>query len=284
MQNRSKYGLQFVPVEFSGGFPLYVHDHLRHPSREISVLHRHDCMELGFCVEGKGIFAVEGKIMDFRSGDFTVIGPSEAHLAASAPGTTSHWYWFYLDFERLLHPAFPETDLRYLRSLRGAAFGNVFRGTEHPWGPLILKRLFCAETKEEKIALLLLFAVRLREESGTFAEEIPVEENSGFGRIAKAVNYFGSHYSERITVADAAHLCGMSIANFRRVFQQEMDIAPLDYLNRLRICMAKAELRTGRWRIFEVAARCGFPSLSSFNRQFRKHEKRTPREVMTRKE
>ena len=98
MQNRSKYGLQFVPVEFSGGVPLYVHDHLRHPSREISVLHRHDCMELGFCVEGKGVFAVEGKIMDFRSGDFTVIGPSEAHLAASAPGTTSHWYWFYLDF------------------------------------------------------------------------------------------------------------------------------------------------------------------------------------------
>ena len=284
MQNRSKYGLQFVPVEFSGGFPLYVHDHLRHPSREISVLHRHDCMELGFCVEGKGVFAVEGKIMDFRSGDFTVIGPSEAHLAASAPGTTSHWYWFYLDFERLLRPAFLETDLRFLGSLRGAAFRNVFNGTAYPWGPLILKQLFCAETKEEKIALLLLFSARLREISGAFAEMVPAEEKSGFERIAKAVNYFGLHYPERISVAEAARLCGMSIANFRRVFQQETGVAPLDYLNRLRICMAKAELRTGRWRIFEVAARCGFPSLSSFNRQFRKHEKRTPREVMTRKE
>ena len=66
MQNRSKYGLQFVPVEFSGGFPLYVHDHLRHPSREISVLHRHDCMELGFCVEGKGIPSAPRALEDAR--------------------------------------------------------------------------------------------------------------------------------------------------------------------------------------------------------------------------
>ena len=163
MQNRSKYGLKYVPLEFPDAFPLYIHDHLRHPSREIAVLHRHNCMELGFCVDGKGLFAVEGKIMDFRSGDFTVIGSSEAHLAASAPGTTSHWYWFYLDFERLLRPAFPETDLRFLGSLRGAAFRNVFNGTAYPWGPLILKQLFCAETKEEKIALLLLFSARLRD-------------------------------------------------------------------------------------------------------------------------
>ncbi len=280
MQNHPKYELELMRIPLTEKIPLYIHDHLRHPPREIVYLHRHNCMELGLCVEGEGIFVVEEKIMSYRTGDMTLIGTAEAHLAASSPGTTSHWIWFYLDFEKLLLPHFPEMDLDFLSRLHGGRFRNVLKREEHAWGRPILEALFRASYPEEKIAWCVLLALRLKETfGGSCLAEAKENGNGEFERIAKAVSYFGKHYAERVSIPAVARLCGMSMTNFRRVFKAETGASPQDYLNRLRICMAKAELRSGKYRIFEVAARCGFPSLSSFNRQFRKQTGRAPREA-----
>ena len=132
MQNRPNYAIQFLSQAPGGTFPLSIHDHPRHPAREIDYLHRHDCLELGLCLEGEGVFVVEGKIMNFRRGDYSVIDPTEAHLATSAAGTTSHWVWYYLDFERILLPHFPDLDLRFLPALRGAGFRNIRNSNPDP--------------------------------------------------------------------------------------------------------------------------------------------------------
>ncbi len=235
-------------------------------------------MELGLCLEGEGVFVVESKIMNFRSGDFSVIGPSEAHLATSSPGTTSHWVWFYLDFERLLLPHFPNLDLSALSTLRGSRFRNIHDGTRDPRGGRLLADLFHAEEKEERCALLLLLALHLRKETGVFpGQPLPSPETGNFQRVAPAIAYFSRHYAETASIPAAARLCHMSVTNFRRIFKCATGTSPLDYLNNLRISMARAELRSGKYRISEVAVRCGFPSLSSFNRQFRKQLGSTPR-------
>jgi len=276
MQNQPIHDLLLHPVCFTDSYPLLIHDQRDHPSREIVYLHRHNCQELGLCVKGDGIFVVEGKIMNFSAGDFSFIGPGEAHLAASSPGTTSHWIWFYFDCERILLPRFPELGLNFLHFLRGGKFNNIFDGKRHPWGTRFLEELFQARSEEEKTAWLLLISARLREHVPATAAEQP-EFGGDFDRIARAITYFGRKYAGPISIAEAARLCGMSRTNFRRVFKNETGESPLDYLNRLRISLAKAELRAGKLRISEIAPRCGFLSLSSFNRQFKKQTGHSPR-------
>ena len=268
-----------MPQLPTGTFPLRIHDHLRHPAQEIDHLHRHGCLELGLCLEGEGVFVVEGKIMNFRKGDYSVIGPTEAHLATSAAGTTSHWVWFYLDFERILLPHFPDLDLRFLPALGGTDFRNVRDGETDPRSGRLLEELFRSNEREEQCALLLLLALHFRKQFGKTVPPLDSTRNAGeFERVAPAIAYFSRNCAGTATVAAAARLCCMSLTNFRRVFRRELGSSPQEYLNRLRIGMALAELRGGSSPVSEIAARCGFPSLSSFNRQFRKQQGCTPRE------
>lgn len=51
---------------------------------------------------------------------------------------------------------------------------------------------------------------------------------------------------------------------------------PQEYLNELRIAMAVSLLRGGTLTLSEVAAECGYPTLSSFNRQFRRQRGSSP--------
>lgn len=279
MQNRPNYAIEFAPVSVDDPFPLQIHDHRRHPARTIRYLHRHNWMELGLCLEGEGVFVVEGKIMNFRPGDYSVIGPTEAHLATSAAGTTSHWIWFYLDFERILLPHFPDLDLRFLQGLRGPEFRNIRNGETDTRGSRLLEELFRADEREEQCALLLLLALHFRKQFGETVSHFRSGRNAGeFERLAPAITYFSRNCAGTASVAAAARLCHMSLTNFRRVFRRELGSSPLEYLNQLRIGMALAELRGGNCPISEIAARCGFPSQSSFNRQFRKQQGCTPRE------
>lgn len=284
MQNQPKYSLEWAPIALPTSCPMRIHDHRDHPAREIVRLHRHDCLELGMCLSGEGFFVVEGKVMPFRSGDISLIGPSEAHLAASSPGTTSHWIWCYLDVSRLLLPHFPEFDVGFPARLRGAEFCNIVSGERAVQLRRFLDPLVEADSAEAKAAWVLLFLLELKRSCGDLPEPPAEPETNGgeFERIARAVAWFGRHYAEPLSMVEAARLCGLSLTSFRRIFRRETGLAPLDYLNRLRICMAKAELRTGNYSVSEAAARCGFPSLSSFNRQFRKWENSSPRDVRKR--
>ena len=141
MQNRSKYRLIFAPIPLPEEVPLLRTGFYEQQDREITYLHRHDRIELGYCYSGEGIFLVENKVLPFRSGDATVIPAGAPHLARSTPGSVSRWRWLYADFDRLLRPAFPRFDPGFLRRLRGAGFANLFPAGESEL-PRLLHRLF----------------------------------------------------------------------------------------------------------------------------------------------
>src|SRR5687768_4151735 len=98
MQKRSS-GLEivFAPIPLdpelpiTGGLPFVQADN------PITLLHYHDCLELGYCFSGSGIFMVGEKVLPFGAGDVAFINHTEVHLAQSAPGTHSEWTWIYLD-------------------------------------------------------------------------------------------------------------------------------------------------------------------------------------------
>ena len=69
----------------------------------------------------------------------------------------------------------------------------------------------------------------------------------------------------------------MSAGHFRRLFSGAFGKGPKAYLNDYRISMAGNLLRSTDKKILEVALDCGFPTLSCFNRQFKKKTGIAPR-------
>jgi len=88
--------------------------------------------------------------------------------------------------------------------------------------------------------------------------------------LEPALLYVSQHYAEEILVEQMARSCMMSESHFRRMFTTLVGVAPLEYINRYRIHRSLNLLRSTSEPIQNIAARTGFPSITTFNRNFQR--------------
>ncbi len=253
---------------FAGGAPYVQRDNpIRH-------LHLHQVLELGYCHEGSGIFVVEDKVLPYRAGCASVISEREMHLAQSTPGTTSTWTFMSLDPARLLAGAIADTGILGTTGLGGRGFANIVTPDTEPELCRLIGMLAAeaaatgaAHRREAVRGLVLAVMARLHRLPGRSAPG--AGRSSAFRRLAPALGYLGSHYRDALDIPTLAAVCGLSPTHFRRLFTAAFGQSPLTYVVRFRLEKAAALLRDGRTPVLEVAMRCGFNSLSAFQRHFR---------------
>lgn len=90
--------------------------------------------------------------------------------------------------------------------------------------------------------------------------------------------YLGQHYAENISLDEAAGMAGLSRYYFTRIFKQHTSQTYYDYLSFLRIQAAEELLKDRSRSIADISAACGYASISSFNRVFRKLKGVSPSE------
>jgi AraC-like DNA-binding protein len=90
------------------------------------------------------------------------------------------------------------------------------------------------------------------------------------GCLAPAIVYITENYMNNISVDQLAELCHVSTSHFRRLFKKSLGWSPLDYLQIIRIDHACKLLYNCESSITEISMQVGYPSTSSFNRQFRR--------------
>lgn len=243
-----------------------------HPIR---YLHRHQCAEIGLCVEGSGVFVVGEKVMEFTAGDVTFINQSEVHLARSMPGTTSRWHWIYLDPVRLAVASRFEHGLLDPAPLAGADFRNVIHSHESPHLESIAQRIVDEIVEREAgyttnlVALTAEFMIMLRRARPVaVATSTNRSRSSQFERIAPAVALIARKFAEPLSVAQLARACTMSEPTLRRAFTMAMGCSPREYWLDVRLQMAASMLRSTAMSVSEVSEAVGFTTLSSFNRVF----------------
>ncbi|MBQ0051024.1 MAG: helix-turn-helix transcriptional regulator [Treponema sp.] len=97
-------------------------------------------------------------------------------------------------------------------------------------------------------------------------------------RIGRIQTYIEIHCGENLTVADLARNANMSVSNFNRLFSKEVGTSPKNYLTDVRINKSIKLLRRNDFSISEIAAQCGFSSLSHFSTAFKKVYDMSPSE------
>jgi len=88
-------------------------------------------------------------------------------------------------------------------------------------------------------------------------------------RIQKVLRFIATHYPEKITVKEMANLCNLDHVYFGALFKKETGMTMHNYLTRTRIKYAENFLKSGEFRVNEVAERCGFSDIFYFYRHFK---------------
>ena len=97
-------------------------------------------------------------------------------------------------------------------------------------------------------------------------------------KIKAIVKYVEEHYSEPISVGDAAAISGYSESHFMKFFKENMGTSFIAWLDAYRLSMAARMLILTDNSILQVSTEAGFSNLSYFNRSFKARYGMTPRQ------
>lgn len=96
------------------------------------------------------------------------------------------------------------------------------------------------------------------------------------GRLTTLMDWVRAHPEQSHTVASMAARAAMSARTLQRQFQDATGFAPVEWLTRERIAIAKDLLETSSMPLAQMAERAGFGSEESLRRHFRRLAATTP--------
>jgi AraC-like DNA-binding protein len=177
----------------------------------------------------------------------------------------------------------PSTEIAPLRSLWLRLAGQ---GSELPWPTLRAAwedlPVFDQNRREawsRNLALQGREALRL---FGDARETFPSTSDRLSPLVSGVCEQVRSNYMAPLTLRELARNHGVSAEHLSRVFHENTGLRFRDYLAETRVQAARQALRESQDLISEIAGRCGFSTLSRFNRCFRELTGTTPREFRKR--
>lgn len=120
------------------------------------------------------------------------------------------------------------------------------------------------------------------------AEAVRLEQDADRGEssptlVAHAMRVVESRAFDDLTLDELAGACSVSPRALQYAFRKHLGCSPLDYLRRVRLDLARAELRNGpRVSVSEAAARFGFHNPGRFASDYRLVFDENPRQTLNR--
>lgn len=123
----------------------------------------------------------------------------------------------------------------------------------------------------------------LRRPGGQTQFSVPQEHPAaGHADLGELREWIGANLDRDLSVAVLAERCLMSPRNFARVFRAEVGATPAAYVERQRLERARALLEDGAASVEDVAAQCGFGTVETLRRAFRRGVGVSPNEYRER--
>lgn len=245
--------------------------------RNIDYLHFHNYMEIGYCYEGTGHLILGNEKQRYKGGYFSIIPQKCPHTTNSDPDTISTWEYLFIDVEETLSKSY-QGSLRHTNQTMVSlinAHASLKSEAENPkLGQRIRNILDIMRHKEDffleeataEVTALLMNIARENKDNKLSNEPPHIETIP----ISQSLDYISRHYMEPLKIEDIAQNCHMSESHFRKVFSNYMSMGPMEYVNMIRIQTACDYLKRTDNFITDIANKCGFPTFSTFSRNFKK--------------
>lgn len=240
----------------------------------IDNLHFHNLLEIGYCHYGDGDLVIEDDLYRFGAGMISCIPANFLHVTRSDTDVRAFWEYIYINPEDILRQWGKST--QEIRDIMEAVGKKSFfiKAEENPMIVTMIRAIF--EEMQQKgahyrecvrgIAYALLFEIARfngREAWQTIGKGVSLQ-------LESAIEYVEKNYPNDFKIADLANECHMSETHFRRIFQEKMNMTPVEYVNFVRVRKACELIDKTDISMEEVAEKVGFITPSTFNRNFRR--------------
>jgi len=272
----------------------YIEEHIAHPDESLRVMrftldsftlarHRHRHVELTWIERGSGLRFVGSTVEPFDDGDLVLLGPHVAHawlssLARRGEAHVATVVQFAPDL--ILGSALPE--LAGLAGLVARASAGLRIGGDAARAARACLPQIVAAGGLRRIAklfeLLDELAARPQDLEAIAPGSTPrASRGDTERRIDRVIHWIHANLERPLAAADAARLVHVTPAAFSRYFSREVGRTFTEYINDVRCSEACLRLSHGDRPVAEIAAECGFATLSHFNAQFKARFQATPR-------
>ena len=252
----------------------------------------HNRLEIFCPVRGSGRFQMGDRIIDFNSGDLLVVDNMKLHGALNFEGSYGAAVIIYFKAELFYNLGSAVCDYAYLTPFFGLSqeILPMLRASDpaaalvhEALGKLLRCYFNSPQDRYSKIGckaylseILYLLSKHLGTSELARAEYLRRREQAQ--RLGALIDYLNNNYGEKITVPLAAAMVGMSQSHFMRYFKQAAGKTFVDYLTHLRIHKARLLLPDKNLSIAEISNQVGFTDQSYFDKRFKEHFSKSPRE------
>ncbi len=227
--------------------------------------HIHDSIELIYIIEGTAMAFCDGKEYELGKGDAFIIFPQKIHYYSESKNVKA--VITIIPMEYL--PEFRSVFLNKTLSSPHITNASAFAGE-------LLEKAATADNLHYKAfrrgAILAVFSLLL--DDVQFIDKRPSDATT----LQKILDYCENHYKENISLEDVSKALFISKSYISHIFSDKIHMSFRDYINSLRISLSLNYLKDGKLPITGVVAVCGFKSIRSFNRAFKKQHSVTPTE------
>lgn len=286
MARKKKDTMEFRFYEIPQGEPalvLYGESWVRVYGHDEFHLHFHNLTEIGICRYGDGDMYLDNDVCRYQNGTLTVIPENFPHITVSDGENANFWEYVFFDMKSIVEELFPGNPVyqsRVIESLNKSAFISDEK-KDKAIADIINLMIDEAKNKkpyyQKKISLQLkaLIIELVRKCDVSLEEEQPVK-GTNMAQIAAALDYINKNYDKQIKAIELANICSMSETHFRRIFEEYINMSPMDYVNLIRIQRACDLMKKTNDSMDLVAVKCGFSTTSTFNRNFKKYLNTSP--------
>lgn len=259
--------------------------------------HRNEGIEITYLANGMLGFRADDQPYQLRPGNLTITRPWQPHSVGDPKVASSRLYWLILDVgvrqphQNWTWPSWlvlSKSDLRELTSLLRENEHPVWNGTpeiDHHCAKLggLVDEAHSGVVPATRLALAvngLLVAVHelLREHNPPRRPELTLGERS----VAMFLARLREEPAEPWTLEIMAERTGLGRTRFAHHCRKITNLAPMAYLQHLRVERAKHLLSATAMPITEIALDCGFGSSAYFASVFRQAVQCSPREFRCR--
>lgn len=240
----------------------------------IDNMHFHNLLEIGYCHYGDGDLVIEDDTYRFDAGMISCIPANYLHVTRSDADVRAFWEYIYISPEDIVRQW--GKSAQEVRQILDAVGRKSFfvRVEECPAIAALIRAIFVemqhrsAHYREcvRGMAYALLFEIARFNDMG---------EGQSVGKsvslqLGSAIEYVDKNYPNNFKIADLANECHMSETHFRRIFQEKMNMTPVEYVNFVRVRKACELIDKTDISMEDVAEKVGFVTPSTFNRNFRR--------------
>ncbi|MGG5329050.1 helix-turn-helix domain-containing protein [Enterococcus sp. AZ163] len=235
-------------------------------------LHWHRSLEFVLILGDPMIIWKEGTKHQLKHGDLLMINSEESHEFLLENNGNYQGVTLIVSYE-FLKKQIPQLD-HYMFSLEKAdertdqftellvSLRDIYL-SEDPWTTFLL------QSKASEI-MYLLFSHCLQE------HQISTQQSKYAQRYKTVIGYINAHFTEPITLAEAAATVHLNPEFFSRNFKSYIGISFKDYLKKVRLNKAIRELLTTEKNLTEIAYTSGFADHKAFINAFKTAYAATP--------